>query len=64
MGISWLPNMLRCRNRCLAGIIALGFIRIKGFIYYIVKSDPESEGLTALVITWPGKSFVPPSIPL
>lgn len=37
MGISWLPNMLQCRNRCLGGIIALGFIRIKDLIYYFVN---------------------------
>ena len=62
MGISWLPNMLQCRNRCLAGIIALGFIHIKGFNILLCESDPESEGLMALVIARPDKSFVPPPV--
>lgn len=56
--------MLQCRSRCLAGIIAVGFIHIKGFNVLLCESDPENGGLMALVIPGLGKSFVPPSLRL
>lgn len=51
MGIPWLPNMLQWINRCLAGIRAQGLIGIKGFNVFFCESDPESEGLMALLRT-------------
>lgn len=64
MGILWLPNILQCRNRCLAGIVAVAFIHIKGFNVLLCESDPENEGSMALVVPRLGKSFVPPSLSL
>lgn len=55
-------SQIQCRNRCLAGIITLGFIHKKRFNILLREFDPESEGLMALVITRPGKSFVPPPV--
>lgn len=49
MGIPWLPKLLQWINRFLAGIRALGLISKKGFNVFLCESDPESEGLMALV---------------
>lgn len=64
MGISRLPDRLQCRSRCLAGATELGFMHIKGFNILLCESDPESEGLVALVVPRPGKSFILPLVPL
>lgn len=54
--------MLQRKNTGLAGITALGFIRIKGLSILVCESDPGGEGLKALVISRPGESFVPPAV--
>lgn len=62
LGISWLWNVLQCKNAGLAGITASGFMRIKGLSILVCESDPGGEGLKALVISRPGESFVPPAV--